>query len=141
MSDSGMSMEERNFNQPAPDRVLNRPPFSTAVRSGSNVYISGQGGIDLEAKAVAGPDLKTQVEFTMRNLERALAKAELTLSDVVQATVYLSDRSLYAPFNELYRDYFRQPYPARTVVYCELNYGLLVEIDVIATTDADKQYY
>lgn len=136
-----MSMEERNRNEPSPARVLQQPPFSTAVRSGGTVYVSGQGGIDLQKKAVAGPDLKTQVEFTIRNLEQALAKAGLTLADVVQATVYLSDRSLYAPFNELYRSYFSQPYPARTVVYCELNYDLLVEIDVIATTDGDKTFY
>lgn len=141
MNESQMSMEERNRNEPSPERVLQQPPFSTAVRSGGTVYVSGQGGIDLLKKAVAGPDLKTQVEFTMRNLEQALAKADLTLADVVQATVYLSDRSLYAPFNELYRSYFRQPYPARTVVYCELNYDLLVEIDVIATTDGNKTFY
>lgn len=133
--------EGQNGNQASPGRVFSKLPFSTAVRSGTNVYVSGQGGIDPEARCVAGPDLKTQVEYTMRNLEAALAKAGLTLADVVQATVYLSDRGLYAPFNELYRQYFQPPFPARTVVYCDLNYDLLVEIDVVAATDKDRTYY
>lgn len=132
---------ERRLPQPQPERVLQQPPFSTAVRCGRTVYVSGQGGIDMQSKAVAGPDLETQMEYTMRNLEEALARAGLALEDVVQATVYLSDRSLYAPFNELYRRYFRPPYPARTVVYCELNYDLLVEIDAIAANDGEKTFY
>ncbi|RKN66140.1 RidA family protein [Paenibacillus ginsengarvi] len=111
-----------------------------AVRSGSSVYVSGQGGIDLTTSRIAGDDLATQFEVTMRNIADALAKAGLTTADIVRATVYLSDRSLYGPFNELYRSYFQPPYPARTVVYCELNYGLLVEIDVVAT-DESKTYY
>ncbi|WP_240041392.1 RidA family protein [Paenibacillus ginsengarvi] len=125
---------------PAPEQVLRRPPFSMAVRSGSSVYVSGQGGIDLTTSRIAGDDLATQFEVTMRNIADALAKAGLTTADIVRATVYLSDRSLYGPFNELYRSYFQPPYPARTVVYCELNYGLLVEIDVVAT-DESKTYY
>ncbi|MEF3306158.1 RidA family protein [Paenibacillus sp. GYB003] len=136
-----MSRGERNANQPPPEQVLEQPPFSTAVRSGSSVYLSGQGGIDLETKRIAGEDFATQMETTMRNIEAGLAKAGLTLADVVRATVYLSDRGLYAPFNEMYRRYFQPPYPARTVVYCDLNYGLLVEIDVVATADEAKTYY
>lgn len=112
-----------------------------AVRSGGFVYLSGQGGIDLETKSIAGDDLETQVDVTMRNIEGVLAKADLALADVVQATIYLSDRSLYAPFNELYRRYFQPPYPARTVVYCDLNYGLLVEIDIVAAADGNKTFF
>ena len=136
-----MSKGERSSLHPSPEDVLKQPPFSMAVRSGAVVYVSGQGGIDLDTASIAGPDLGTQMDYTMRNMEGALRKAGLTLADIVKATVYLSDRSLYAPFNELYRRYFQPPYPARTVVYCELNYGLLVEIDAIAVADRDKMYY
>ncbi|GAA3402593.1 RidA family protein [Paenibacillus hodogayensis] len=135
------SRGEQHANQASPENILQRPPFSMAVRSGSTVYVSGQAGIDLQARRVAGPDLETQMEFTMRNIADILAKAGLTLDNIVQMTVYLSDRSLYIRFNELYRHYFQPPYPARTVVYCELNYDLLLEIDAIATTEADKTYY
>jgi 2-iminobutanoate/2-iminopropanoate deaminase len=41
----------------------------------------------------------------------------------------------YTKFNEIYARYFKAPYPARTTVYCSLNYDLLVEIDVIASAD------
>lgn len=136
-----MNKGERSSSHPLPEQVLKQPPFSSAVKSGAVVYVSGQGGIDLGSKSIAGPDLDTQMKFTMLNMENALAKAGLTLADIVRATVYLSERSLYEPFNELYRRYFREPYPARTVVYCELNYGLLVEIDAIAVADKEKTFY
>lgn len=117
------------------------PPLSGAVRVGNTLYISGQGGLDMEFRGVAGSDLETQVVFTMRHIEKLLDKAGMTFADVVRANVYLSDRSLYASFNELYRRYFTEPYPARTVVYCELNYDLLVEIDVIAVVGEQKVFY
>lgn len=117
------------------------PPLSGAVRVGNTLYISGQGGLDMEFKGVAGPDLEMQMTFTMRHIERLLDMAGMTLTDVVRANVYLSDRSLYVSFNELYRRYFTEPYPARTVVYCELNYDLLVEIDVIAVVGEQKVFY
>ncbi|PYI57535.1 RidA family protein [Paenibacillus flagellatus] len=125
----------------SPQEVLKGPPFSMGVRNGQTLYVSGQAGIDPSTNTVAGPDLDTQVAFTMRNIEEVLARAGMTLGDVVQATVYLADRSLYVPFNDLYKTYFREPYPARTVVYCELNYDLLVEIDVVASAEKDKTYY
>ncbi|WJH32617.1 RidA family protein [Paenibacillus sp. CC-CFT747] len=68
----------------------------------------------------------------MENIREVLASFKLDLSDIVKVNVYLSDRSHYGEFNDIYARFFQEPYPARTLVYCELNYDLLVEIDAVA---------
>lgn len=110
-------------------------PFSPLARSGSTVYVSGQGGLDPETGMVVGPMLEEQTTRTMANIEAILNKSGLNLSHVKKVNIYLVRREDYAKFNEIYARFFKAPYPARTTVYCSLNYDLLVEIDVIASAD------
>ncbi|NOU71599.1 RidA family protein [Paenibacillus sp. LMG 31458] len=107
-------------------------PFSSAIQAGGFVFISGQGGLDPETGEIVGPDLRAQTIRTLDNIRLILAEAGLTLDDVVKVNVYLKERDLYASFNEIYGSYFSSPYPARTTVYCDLNFDILVEIDAIA---------
>lgn len=110
---------------------LNKP-ISNARQTESFVFISGQGGLDPETGAVVGTDLESQTVQTMENIRRILDDHDLTFQHVVKANVYLKSRELYDEFNDIYRRFFQPPYPSRTVVYCDLNYDLLVEIDAIA---------
>ena len=107
-------------------------PFSSAARTDSLLFVSGQGGLDPLTGEIVGPAIKEQTIQTMENIEAILAEHGLGFNDVKKVNVYLADRKLYKAFNELYGQYFSSSYPARTTVYCELNYDLLVEIDVIA---------
>lgn len=108
------------------------PPFSAAVSTETLLFVSGQGGIDPDTGEVAADDLENQTLLTVRNIENILAQSGLTLKDVVKVNVYLTNRKFYEPFNRIYSRLFPQPYPARTVVFCDLNFDLLVEIDAIA---------
>jgi 2-iminobutanoate/2-iminopropanoate deaminase len=102
------------------------------MQSDSLLFVSGQGGIEPgDPNAVAG-DIEEQTVRTVENIRKILAESGLTLADVLKVNVYLTDRNNYERFNRIYSQLFPQPYPARTLVYCELNFGLLVEIDVIA---------
>ena len=92
-----------------------------------------QGGLDPVTVEVVGPSLEEQTAQTMDNIGAILAENGLSFNHVKKVNIYLSQRELYKTFNELYAEYFQAPYPARTTVYCELNYDLLVEIDVIAS--------
>ncbi|WP_217592971.1 RidA family protein [Cohnella sp. GbtcB17] len=107
-------------------------PFSAGIQTESMVFVSGSGGLNLETGKIVGDDLESQTVQTMANIEEVLKASGLTFNDVVKANIYLSDRKLYDEFNEIYRRYFSPPYPSRTAIYCDLNFGLLVEIDVIA---------
>jgi len=107
-------------------------PFSVATQSETLLFLSGQGGLDPSTGEIAAADLESQTVRTIRNIQDILSRSGLTLKDVLKVNVYLSDRKHYEPFNRIYSELFPRPYPARTLVYCELNFDLLVEIDVIA---------
>lgn len=105
-------------------------PFSSGIATESFVFVSGQGGL-LDG-AVVGPDIESQTVQTLENIRVILQEAGLGLDDVVKMGVYLKERSLYDKFNQVYKRFFQHLLPARTVVYCDLNFDILVEIDAIA---------
>ncbi|QNK58593.1 RidA family protein [Paenibacillus sp. PAMC21692] len=107
-------------------------PFSSSSRIGDSIFVSGQGGLDPQTGAVVGPALEEQTVQTMENILAILRKDNLDFCHVKKVNIYLSRRDLYKEFNEIYARYFTAPYPARTTIYCDLNYDLLVEIDVVA---------
>lgn len=107
-------------------------PFSSAVRTDALLFVSGQGACDPDTGLVLTTDLEGQTLQTFRNIERILAGSGLSLRDIVKVNVYLLQRKYYEEFNQIYARILTPPYPARTLVYCELNFNLLVEIDVIA---------
>jgi len=107
-------------------------PFAAATQSDSLLFVSGQGGTDPDTGEVISGDLENQTILTIQNIELILAQSGLTLDDVVKVNIYLKNRSDYEAFNRIYSRIFPRPYPARTLVYCDLNFDLLVEIDVIA---------
>lgn len=111
-------------------------PFSSAVQTDCCVYVSGQGGLDPITNEIVGPDIESQTMTTMENIRAILIANELDIAHIVKVNVYLSDRDMYVRFNEVYRKFFKAPYPARTTIYCDLNYDLLVEIDAIAVRRA-----
>jgi len=110
---------------------LKELPFSPGFATDHCLYVSGQGGIDASGKIV-GPDIESQTITTMTNIRSILLDYQLDFKDIIKTNVYLSNRSLYQAFNAVYARFFQAPFPARTTIYCDLNYGLLVEIDAIA---------
>ncbi|TLS51479.1 RidA family protein [Paenibacillus antri] len=107
-------------------------PFSVTTQSDTLLFISGQGGFDPITGELAAHDLEGQTVRTIQNVAAILSQSGVTLEDILKVNVYLSDRKHYEGFNRIYAELIPRPYPARTLVYCELNFDLLVEIDVIA---------
>jgi 2-iminobutanoate/2-iminopropanoate deaminase len=85
----------------------------------------------------AVPDgVEAQTVATLANVTRALAAVGLDLSHVVKATVHLAELSRdFSAFDAAYRRVMPEPFPVRTTVGSQL-LGILVEIDVIASADA-----
>ncbi|SDK60316.1 Rid family detoxifying hydrolase [Alkalibacterium thalassium] len=108
-------------------------PYSQAVVFGNTVYVSGQLPIDAEAGKITAETAKEQTRQSLKNIEYILAEENLTLYDVLKVTVLLSDISNFQDMNEVYAEFFKEPFPAR-VAYevAALPAGALVEIDVIA---------
>ncbi len=109
-----------------------RLPFSTAVRAGDTVYLSGALGIDANGKLPDG--MEAQARLAMDNLGAGLKSAGLGWGDVVKCTVMLDDMADWPAFNKVYVTYFPDgKYPARSAFGTDgLALGALVEVECIA---------
>ncbi|HLV24978.1 MAG TPA: RidA family protein [Gemmatimonadales bacterium] len=105
--------------------------YSPAVRAGNMIFVSGQVPKDLLTGRVVGSTVAEQTRQVMANMERALAAAGATLSDLVMLNVYVTDTDHWAEFDAEYRKIMSAPYPTRTVAGAQLR-GILVEINGIA---------
>jgi len=125
-------------NENIPKYGTDAPPFSNTSQSETLLFVSGQAGLDPDTGEIVSDDLEGQTIATIRNIERILTQSGLNLEDIVKVNVFLTDRNHYEPFNQIYARLLPQPFPARTLIYCELNFNLLVEIDVIAMLKKDN---
>lgn len=108
--------------------------YSHAVSAGELVFVSGQAPIDASGEIVVG-DFATQARAAFDNLERVLGAAGLGLDDVQRVGVFLTDLADFATLNEVMRERFREPFPARTTVPVELP-DFRIEVDAIAVRRA-----
>jgi 2-iminobutanoate/2-iminopropanoate deaminase len=103
-------------------------PYSHAVRTGGLIFLSGQGPFDPETGQI--PDgIGAQVRQTLRNLQAVAEAAGSSLADAVRVGVYLLDMDGFAALNEVYGEFFSEPYPARTTIQSTMN--IPVEIDAV----------
>lgn len=112
-------------------------PYSQAIRAGGLVFVAGQRPQDPVTGQIAD-GVAAQARQVLQNVRSVLEEAGCTLDDVVKVTVHLADLRDFDTFNGVYREFFAEPYPARTTVGSSLR-GILVEIDVIATTPAARE--
>jgi 2-iminobutanoate/2-iminopropanoate deaminase len=126
----GPAVEKKIFN------LTDRPaasPFSPAILVKGTLYISGQLGMDPETGQLQGPTMAEQAERAIKNVEILARKAGLRLSNVVQATVYITDFNEFAEFNEVFRKYFPIDPPTRaTVQVAKLARDAKIEISSVA---------
>ena len=109
-------------------------PYSQAIASNGFLFISGQLGVTPSGE-FAGADVKSQAQRSLQNLQAILSEAGLSFENVVKTTIFLADIADFAAVNEIYADFFKEPYPARsTVAVKTLPKGGLVEIELIAAT-------
>lgn len=109
-------------------------PYSQAIVAGDFVFASGQVPIDPATGVFAEGGIKEQTRQSLTNVSNVLAEAGIDLSHVVKTTVFLSDMDNFAAMNEVYAQFFSEPFPARSAVAVKtLPKGALVEIEVVAT--------
>jgi 2-iminobutanoate/2-iminopropanoate deaminase len=114
-----------------PGVVKSDLPFSPAIRAGDFVFVSGMASVD-ERGQIIHDTFENEARRTYQNLRRILASAGLGFADVVQVRVYLSDQSNWDEHNRIYREYFSEPYPARTTLIGCLGDLVKYEVDLVA---------
>jgi 2-iminobutanoate/2-iminopropanoate deaminase len=109
-------------------------PYSSALRVGDLLFISGQVPVDPASGNMVEGSIADQTRQVLRNIGALLDAAGLTFADVARTTVYLADMNDFAEMNEAYRAVFVEPFPARsTIQAARLPRDSRVEIDAIAS--------
>ncbi len=122
-------MTRKNYTA---ENVSASGPYSHAINSGDYIFFSGQTAMNgTEAEKVKG-DITEQTQKSLGYLESVMTEAGVTSDEVVKVNVYLTKMAYFEDMNNVYKDFFKAPYPARTcVAVYELPLGADVEIEVI----------
>lgn len=111
-------------------------PYSQAIQAGSTIYVSGQIPIDPKTGEFAGTDIQTQTRQSLTNIKNILQAAGADMKDVVKTTVLLADIADFTAMNEVYAEFFTEPFPARAAFQAAaLPRGASVEIEAVAVKD------
>ena len=108
-------------------------PYSQAIEVNGFVFASGQIPIDPATGSFVEGGVKEQTRQALTNASEILQEAGTDLAHVVKTTVYLADMADFAAMNEVYAQFFSEPYPARSAVAVkDLPKGALVEVEDLA---------
>lgn len=107
--------------------------YSQAIRAGNLVFLAGQGPFLPNGEKVDG-GFEAQARQTFQNLAAVAKAAGTSLAEAVKVGVFLRNMDNFAAMNEIYRESFPEPYPARTTIQSDLP-GFEIEIDAILWVD------
>ena len=109
-------------------------PYSPAIRVGQLLFVSGQVPLDPATGQMVEGGIAEQTRRVLDNIGALLKAADRSFADVVRTTIFLAEMNDFGAVNEIYGQYFSEPYPARaTVQVARLPKDARVEIDVIAS--------
>ena len=107
-------------------------PYTPAIIAGDFVFVSGQSPMLPGTSEICQGGIREQTRQVLENIRTILAAAGCTMADVAKVGAHLANMADFAAYNEVYREYFPEPFPARTTVQSVLPGPFLVEIDVVA---------
>ena len=106
-------------------------PYSQGFRVGNLIYTAGQVGIDPQSGELS-ENFSDQLNQTLKNVEGIVNAEGATMNDIIKTTVVLSDIKFFSELNEIYKTFFKEPYPARTTIGASLPGRVMVEIEAVA---------
>lgn len=108
-------------------------PYSQGISFGNMIFLSGQIPINTQSGEVVKGGIEEQTRQVFGNISAILKQEQSDFSKVIKTTVFLKDLSEFATFNNIYAEYFQEPYPARSCIeVSRLPKDVLVEIEIIA---------
>lgn len=114
--------------------VARLPVFSSAIRSGDLIFLSGAiGALPGDEIQLVEGGIGPETRQTLENLQNVIEAAGGSMADMVKCTVFLADMADYAAMNEVYLDFFPADPPARSALASGgLAFDARVEIECIA---------
>jgi reactive intermediate/imine deaminase len=138
---SGLAAQNATISPPpAEKQVIQLPgslpglPFSSAVRVGNVLYLSGQIGVLPGTRQLVDAGVVKQTQQTLENIKAVLTYGGSSLERVFKCSVFLANIADFENMNRVYATYFPKDPPARsTVAGSGLALGAKVEIECLAT--------
>ena len=107
-------------------------PYSQAIIADSLIFVSGQLGMDLTKKKLS-ETVQGQTRLALESIGNILAEAGSTMDDVVKTTILLADMNDFRAVNQVYAEFFNEPFPARAAYQVvKLPLDAMVEIEAVA---------
>ncbi len=111
-------------------------PYSSGIKAGNVVYVSGTLALDKEGKLVGPEDVKSQTRHVLESIKSVIEAAGGKISNITFNMIFLKNLADYGKMNEVYAEYFPKNPPARYCVKADLvKPEFLVEIASIAHLD------
>lgn len=105
-------------------------PYAQGLIAGGRIYVAGQTPVN-PTTGTKPDSVEDQTRQVLENVRAIVEAGGGSMDDIVKTTVHLSDMKHFQKFNEVYKQFFKPPYPVRTTVASGL-VGIHVEIDAIA---------
>ena len=115
-----------------------RASYSTYTRAGNLVFCSGQVAMDKDTGEIP-VEFGEQLRLIFNNLKLILESAGSSLDNILKTTVFLKDPAYHVEYDEIYKSWFKNGYPARSTVAADLMHeDFLVEMEAVAWVEDRK---
>ena len=105
--------------------------YSQAIEVGNTIYLSGQIPLDPKTMELVEGN-ENQIRQVFKNIQAVCESSEVSLNEIVKLNVYLSDLSVFSLVNEVMKELFSEPYPARAAIQvAKLPLDSLIEVEGI----------
>jgi len=107
-------------------------PYSQAIEINNMVYTSGAIPVN-PATGEIPEGVEAQAIQAFSNLCALVEEAGSKVENIVKTTVFIKEMNDFGKINEIYKTFFKEPYPARSCVeVARLPKDVLLEVEAIA---------
>jgi len=107
-------------------------PYSQAIEINGMVYTSGAIPVN-PATGEIPEGVEAQANQAFSNLCALVEASGSKVENIVKTTVFIKEMNDFGKINEIYKTYFKEPFPARSCVeVARLPKDVLLEVEAIA---------
>jgi 2-iminobutanoate/2-iminopropanoate deaminase len=111
-------------------------PYSQAIKADGWLYVSGQIPMNPKTGEIINESFGLQVRAVLENVKAIIEAGGSSIDHVVKVTIYLTDMSRFAEFNDIYNEYFGTSRPSRACIeVSRLPKDVPIEIEAVALCD------